>query len=121
MGAPTASLMVTCHNAMRFPNVSAPIKRCSNGSEQPYSPGGYHRIVCDVPCSGDGTLRKDTKVWKVWHPGYGLALHSIQLQIAMRGAALLEVGGYITYSTCSFNPIEDEAVVASLLERCNGA
>lgn len=122
LGDPTASLMVTCHNGMRFPNVSAPMTRSSeHTSASPYPEGVYDRIICDVPCSGDGTLRKDTKVWKVWHPGYGLALHPIQLQIALRGASLLRIGGMMTFSTCSFNPIEDEAVVSSLLQRCNGA
>ena len=27
----------------------------------------------------------------------------------------------MVYSTCTFNPIEDEAVVSELLERCGGA
>ena len=39
----------------------------------------------------------------------------------MRGAALLEVGGTMVYSTCSLNPIENEAVVAEMLRRCGGA
>lgn len=34
---------------------------------------------------------------------------------------LLQVGGRMVYSTCTFNPIEDEAVVAELLVRCGGA
>ena len=46
---------------------------------------------------------------------------SLQTQIAMRGLALLKVGGLMVYSTCSFNPVENEAVVASLLRRCRGA
>jgi hypothetical protein len=29
----------------------------------------FARIVCDVPCSGDGTLRKNPNVWDNWHPG----------------------------------------------------
>jgi len=57
----------------------------------------------------------------VWHPGYGVSLHSLQLQIAMRGISLMKVGGYMTYSTCSFNPIENEAVVAELLRMAGGA
>ena len=55
----------------------------------------FDRVLCDVPCCGDGTLRKDTKVWKVWHPGYGVSLHSLQLQIAMRGISLMKVGGCV--------------------------
>ena len=39
----------------------------------------------------------------------------------MRGAALLKVGGLMVYSTCSLNPIENEAVVAELVKRCRGA
>ncbi|GIL42810.1 hypothetical protein Vafri_190 [Volvox africanus] len=31
------------------------------------------------------------------------------------------VGGRMVYSTCTFNPVEDEAVVAELLLRCGGA
>lgn len=32
----------------------------------------------------------------------------------------LQVGGKMVYSTCSLNPIEDEAVVAEVLRRCGG-
>jgi hypothetical protein len=79
----------------------------------------FDRVLCDVPCSGDGTLRKNQALWKDWHIGQGLTLHPIQLALALRGAALLKVGGVMVYSTCSFNPVEDEAVVAELL-RCAG-
>ena len=50
-----------------------------------------------------------------------MSLHSLQLQIAMRGAALLAPGGIMAYSTCTFNPLENEAVVAELLVRCKGS
>ena len=39
----------------------------------------------------------------------------MQLEIAWRGLQLLRVGGLMAYSTCSLNPIENEAVVAALL------
>ena len=39
----------------------------------------------------------------------------------MRGLALLKVGGLMVYSTCSLNPLENEAVVATLLRRCEGS
>ncbi|CAH0473573.1 unnamed protein product [Peronospora belbahrii] len=51
------------------------------------------RVLCDVPCSGDGTLRKNQALWKDWHIGQGLTLHPVQLALALRGAALLKVGG----------------------------
>jgi hypothetical protein len=34
---------------------------------------------------------------------------------------LLKVGGRMVYSTCSFNPIENEATVAEILRVCKGA
>lgn len=42
------------------------------------------------------------------------------MAIALRGLKLLRVGGRMVYSTCSLNPVEDEAVVAELLRRCAG-
>lgn len=34
----------------------------------------------------------------------------------MRGLELLKVGGKLSFSTCSLNPIENEAVVAAILK-----
>lgn len=82
----------------------------------------FNRILADVPCSGDGTTRKNINLWKSWSQLGALSLHAMQYQIAWQGAScLLEVGGYMCYSTCSVNPIEDEAVVADLLRNANGA
>ena len=35
----------------------------------------FDRILCDVPCSGDGTLRKNLGIWKRWQPMDGNGLH----------------------------------------------
>ena len=74
----------------------------------------YDRILCDVPCSGDGTIRKAADIWRRWTPINGNGLHPLQLRIALQSASLLKVGGRMVYSTCSFNPVEDEAVVAEV-------
>ncbi|KAM4549650.1 RNA cytosine C(5)-methyltransferase NSUN2 [Fundulus diaphanus] len=81
----------------------------------------YDRVLCDVPCSGDGTMRKNIDVWKKWTTSNSLHLHGLQLRIAVRGVEQLAVGGRMVYSTCSLNPIEDEAVIAALLEKSEGA
>lgn len=70
-----------------------------------------------MPCSGDGTLRKNLGLWKTFNYHQGHGLHSLQLDILERGFALLKKGGRLVYSTCSFNPLENEAVVAAALSR----
>ena len=35
----------------------------------------FDRILCDVPCSGDGTMRKNPGIWKHWSPMDGNGLH----------------------------------------------
>ena len=74
----------------------------------------FDRILCDVPCSGDGTIRKAPDIWRRWTPGNGNGLHPLQLRIALHACQMLRVGGRLVYSTCTFNPIEDEAVVAEV-------
>ena len=44
----------------------------------------------------------------------------LQSRILKRGLDILEVGGRLVYSTCSFNPIEDEAVLANVLSTYEG-
>eukprot|EP00980_Cylindrotheca_fusiformis_P001251 scaffold332_cov117-Cylindrotheca_fusiformis.AAC.11 len=75
----------------------------------------FNAVICDVPCSGDGTCRKDKHILPMWKPNYGNELHSLQLKILMRALKLVKVGGVVCYSTCTLNPIEDEAVIAAAL------
>lgn len=81
----------------------------------------FDRILADVPCSGDGTMRKNPDIWMKWTQGHALNLHGVQYRIARRGAELLEVGGRMVYSTCSLNPIENEAVLCRLIREADGA
>jgi len=107
--------------ALHAPCDPAAPKGATPGGVGRYPEGVYDRIICDVPCSGDGTLRKNPQIWSEWRPEFAIGLHTLQLRIAQRGAALLKVGGYMVYSTCSFNPVENEAVVAELITRCGGS
>lgn len=80
----------------------------------------FDRILCDVPCSGDGTARKNVDVWRKWNIQNGNNFHRMQSKILRRGLELLKEGGHIVYSTCSLNPVENEAVIASILRESKG-
>lgn len=90
---------------------------CADATElaEALGPLQFDRILCDVPCSGDGTFRKCPHLYRLFRPRYGLELHGVQLRIVTQALRLLRPGGRLVYSTCSLNPIEDEAVVAAAL------
>jgi len=78
---------------------------------------GYDRILVDVPCTGTGTTRKNPHVWSRWKPSGGRSMQKLQIDILSRATKLVKSGGRIVYSTCSLDPIENEAVVAEVLRK----
>jgi NOL1/NOP2/sun family putative RNA methylase len=81
---------------------------------------GFDRILVDAPCTGSGTTRKNPDVWGKWLPSGGRSLHDLQLDLLTKASALVKPGGRVVYSTCSLDPVEDEAIVAEVL-RSNDA
>ena len=73
----STGLMVTNHDARLFPE-ELPRRDGGEGLE----PITFDRVLCDVPCSGDGTLRKSPVIWRRWSAGPGNMLHKLQLQVA---------------------------------------
>ena len=73
---------------------------------------GFDYVLADVPCTGSGTTRKNPEVWKKWLPSSGVSMHSLQFDLLRRAIAVAKPGGRIVYSTCSLDPIENEAVVS---------
>ncbi|KAG8342348.1 putative 16S rRNA methyltransferase RsmB F FtsJ like methyltransferase [Trypanosoma vivax] len=102
-----AHLVVTNYDAARFPLLSPEDK--------------FDRVLCDVMCSGDGTLRKSMDMWPRWNTLNGADVHCAQVNVLSRGMMLCKKGGIVVYSTCSMNPVEDEAVVSECLARAKGS
>ncbi|KAH6561543.1 hypothetical protein BASA50_009538 [Batrachochytrium salamandrivorans] len=110
-------LLVTHHEGQEFPRIFLTDRTSSEGATVLQ----FDRILCDVPCSGDGTIRKNKTIWRTWTHSNGNGLHRLQKSILRRGCELLKVGGRLVYSTCSLNPLENEAVIASMLNEANGS
>jgi multisite-specific tRNA:(cytosine-C5)-methyltransferase len=117
---PSPNIVVANCDASRWPAVRVPWMAEGSGHVQERTLK-FDRILADVPCSGDGTLRKNRMIWKDWHPHNAAALHPLQLRILLRGLHNLRSGGRLVYSTCSLNPLENEAVVAEALRQFNGS
>ncbi|XP_034949352.1 tRNA (cytosine(34)-C(5))-methyltransferase [Chelonus insularis] len=103
------NILITNCDSSIMPNFKVTNPDGSNGVLK------FDRILADVPCSGDGTMRKNPDIWCKWTPANGNNLHGVQYRIAKRGLEMLAVGGKMVYSTCSLNPVENEAVLHRIL------
>lgn len=70
--------------------------------------GCFDIIAADVPCSGEGMMRKDHKAVEQWTPGLVRACAALQMEIIEAVWTLLRPGGYLIYSTCTFSRNENE-------------
>ena len=76
------NLIVTNHDATMYPSLLI-----SDPKEEVKTYLKYDRILADVPCTGDGTARKNYNVWKDWNPHSAFNLHAIQVRILVRVSA----------------------------------
>jgi len=61
----TANLIVTNHEAQHFPGCLLE-KHYDKMELDQEGQLLFDRVLCDVPCSGDGTLRKAPDLWRKW-------------------------------------------------------
>lgn len=69
-------------------------------------------VLIDAPCSGEGMMRKDATAREQWSRGLVASCASTQREIVGNLADTIRTGGYLIYSTCTFNREENEENVA---------
>lgn len=71
-------------------------------------PPVFDIIAIDAPCSGEGMMRKDPDARSQWSEHLVESCAALQRSIIDDIAHLVRPGGYLLYSTCTFNLDENE-------------
>jgi 16S rRNA (cytosine967-C5)-methyltransferase len=80
----------------------------------------YDAILCDVPCSGTGTLARNPEIRARLQLAEFTRQHERQFAILTSALGALKPGGRLVYSTCSLEPEENEQVVEKVLSNHDG-
>lgn len=91
-------------------NIKAEIRNALSNEPLPKA----DRVLCDVPCSGLGIIRRKPEI--KYKEDLGLkTLPDLQYDILCNCAKYVKTGGYLVYSTCTLNPSENEKNVKKFL------
>ena len=83
----------------------------------PALPEQFDAILLDAPCSGEGVMRKDADALKNWSLASTEEIAATQRDLLDSAFHALKPGGTLVYSTCTLNQIENQQVIAWLLQR----
>ncbi len=75
----------------------------------------FDLVLVDAPCSGEGLFRKDIQAVQHWNDENLKTCELRQKRILSDIIQSVKSGGYIIYSTCTFNPKENEAQLDYLI------
>jgi 16S rRNA (cytosine967-C5)-methyltransferase len=120
---PTADILASDLSPKRLRNlaerlkVSAPKVRTlvANAEQPPANEAAFDLILCDVPCSGTGTLGRNPELKSRLAPADLSRQAARQRTILTSALTSLAPGGRLLYSTCSLEPEENEQVIAAVL------
>lgn len=106
-------------NLARWGNPSAvvttgPVDRFSHHRDT------FDIIAVDAPCSGEGMMRKDADARAQWSTGLVAQCAALQREILSAVWPSLRPGGYLIYSTCTFNTAENEDNLAWIADTLGG-
>ncbi|HEY4380377.1 MAG TPA: transcription antitermination factor NusB [Acidobacteriaceae bacterium] len=123
---PTADILATDVSAKRLAHTAARLRRyayasrvrtevvdaSSTSATEPVT--HFDLILCDVPCSGTGTLARNPEIRHRLRPEEFLRQAARQRDILLGAARRLAPGGRLLYSTCSLEPEENEQVIEAV-------
>ncbi|MFP8888437.1 RsmB/NOP family class I SAM-dependent RNA methyltransferase [Natrialbaceae archaeon A-CW2] len=87
-----------------------------NFSFNPLAFDAFDHALVDAPCSCEGTIRKNPTTLEQWTEDHVHSVAGIQKGILKRAVQATKPGGTVVYSTCTFAPEENEAVVQHALD-----
>ncbi len=81
------------------------------------APESFDRVLVDAPCSSEGRFRIDkAETTRYWSRRKIKEMQTKQRKLLFAGVQALKPGGTLVYSTCTFAPEENEAVVSKALK-----
>ena len=122
-GRITARFYAHDHYPQRMKDVTVRAKRAGAkvtvlSDPAPHAP--FDLILCDVPCSGSGSWRRDPQGKWTLTPQKLTEICKTQADILDRAAGLLQPEGVLAYATCSLLREENEDQITAFLERHPG-
>ena len=85
------------------------------------TPQRFDKVLLDAPCSSEARFsRRNPDSWSHWSLKRVKESSRLQKRLILSAFRALKPGGHLLYSTCSFSPDENEAVVDSLLQKFPG-
>lgn len=81
-----------------------------------YPPREFDAIFIDAPCSSEGTCRKSESLLRSWSERFIKKNSDTQKGLITKGFDMLAPDGAMIYSTCTYAPEENEAVLDHLLK-----
>ncbi len=97
-------------------NVAVTAEDARTHSLKPFPQAEYDRALVDAPCSCEGTVRKNPDVLEDWTVEHVEGIASVQKGALRRAVQATREGGTVVYSTCTFAPEENEAVLDHVLD-----
>lgn len=77
----------------------------------------FDRVLCDAPCTAQGTLRKDSDALLYSSEENTEVMARLQVSLLEAAIHATKTGGRIVYSTCTLTPEENEGVIQEVLNK----